>query len=107
MSMFSSAYLVATGLVAAGLASNLWASVAGEPLQISLLERQDLLMPVRVMALVVALPFVLVHLAAGQRRHGRLGLALGGLALSAAACWCFVQGVVIVAGLMRLAAVMG
>lgn len=107
MSIVSSAYLVATGLVAAGLASSLWASVTGEALRVAVLEQQDFLLPVRVMALVVALPFLLARLAVRQQRHGRLGAVMGGLALSAALCWCFVQGVVIVVGIMRLAAVMG
>jgi len=107
MSIFASIFLVATGFVTAGLASSLWAGVTGEPLRVGVLEEQDVLMPVRVLALVIALPFLLAHLAARQPRHGRLGVVFGGLALSAAVCWCFVQGVVIVAAIMRLATVMG
>jgi len=105
--MYNLAFLVATGLVAAGLASSLWASATGEPLRLAVLEELDILMPLKVLALVLALPFVLGDAAIRQLRQGRLGVVFGGLALSMAACWCFIQGVVIVAGIMRLAAVIG
>ncbi len=107
MSMFSLAFVVATGFVAAGLSSSLWAGVTGAPLRLRVLEELDTLMPVKVLALVLALPFLLGHLAVRQVRHGGQGVLFSGLAVSAAACWCFVQGVVIVAGIMRLAAVVG
>jgi len=107
MSIFSLGFLVATGLVAAGLVSSLWASVTGEPLRLAVLEELDGLMPLRVFALVLSLPLLLSHVAARQLDRGGPGVLVSGLALSAAACWCLIQGVVIVAGIMRFAAAVG
>ncbi len=107
MSMYSLVFIAATGLAAAGLASSLWATLTGEPPRVAALQDLDVLMPVRVLALVLSLPFLLGGVARYCLRENRHGVFFGSLALGGAACWCFVQGVVIVAGIMRLAAVAG
>ncbi len=107
MSMLNLFFVVATGLVAAGLAHSAWAVATGEVLRPRVLEIRDCLMPVRALALVFGLPILLAALARRLAGAAAGGFVLGGLAVGGAAVWCFVQGVVIVTGAARLAALVG
>jgi len=107
MSMLNLFFVVATGLVAAGLVNSAWAAATGEALRPRVLEIRDALMPFRVLALVLGLPILLAGLARRIMGGDGGGLVLGGLAVGGAAVWCFVEGVVIVTSAARLAALVG
>ena len=107
MSMLNLVFIVATGLVAAGLVDAAWAAATGEALRPRVLEIRDCLMPVRVLALVVGLPILLAAMARRMAGFNGGGAVLGGLAIGGAVVWCFVEGVVIVTGALRLAALVG
>jgi len=103
MSIFTLFFVVAAGLVAAGLVSSVFVAVSGEPLRPGVLGTRDVFMPLRVLALVVGLPMVLGGVGLKVLRDNRHSPLQGWLAIAAAAFWCFVQGVVIVAAVLRLA----
>ena len=104
--MFSFIFVITTGLVAGGLVSSLWATVAGEPLRPGELAARDIYTPLRVAALVLSLPIILGDLAIFCWRETGRGRLYGGIAIGGAVVWCFVQGVVIVSGLRTVAHMM-
>ena len=100
---FTHVFAIATGLVAAGITGSAWAGLTGQRVHIDLLKTESLFLPLRVIALVLHAPIVL------------LGWGLGGIgsnsalnvprlltAIVLAGFWCLLQGVVILTALFAV-----
>ena len=101
--MFTFTFVSAVGLVTAGLVSNLWSLMTGSQVSLRLLEQRGALLPLRAMVLVISAPVLL--LAASLREYGQVrdGLFNWWITLPTAMGWSFVQGVVVVAVLAKIA----
>jgi hypothetical protein len=81
---------VATGIVASGLIGSLWEISSADPLNLSILRKEDLLVPVRVAVLVFSAPWLLISLAMWwfiEKPPMGIPLLIAGLA------WSFIEGV--------------
>ncbi len=90
---------VAVGFVSAGLAGNMWWLATGKTPELSMLQENDLLVPVRTAALVVSAPWLLIHAAFWWFIvYPPLGIPF----VIAAVGWSFFQGVFILTQLFGL-----
>jgi hypothetical protein len=81
---------IATGIVASGLIGSLWEIVSDDPLEISILRKEDLLVPMRVLVLVFSAPWLLMSWAMWwfiEKPPVGVPVLIAGLA------WSFIEGV--------------
>lgn len=67
MSILSFLYVCATGFVVAGITLNLWEILTGRKVTLSLLGEASIWMPLRVMAIVLSAPLLVMSRAVRQR----------------------------------------
>ena len=97
-------FALLTGIVSAGFVSSIWPLVTGRAIGFGSLLEPDVLLPLKVIAVVLSGPVLLLREGAGRvLTHGQLRLGLW--ALAGSLCWSFFQGVIVLTVMYSLAQV--